>query len=229
MRASTSFLILAVTLPAALTGCAVSTPTVGTEIAAGPEIAVPEAVSPEPIEVLVAGDSLASGGPWDAMQKDPGSWTYFLDERIQVSGGWRRDGATTELIAERIPFERADALVVMAGTNDVRQERSPEDLVDDVETIGDAVDVGTVLIAAIPPQSEHAAAVATVNLRLTALAERRGWTWLDPWALYRAGDDWAESGSPDGVHGSVESYRAAAGRISEAIVRAVEPREVTGS
>lgn len=182
----------------------------------------PSPTAEAPISVLVAGDSLASGGPWDAMEKDPGSWTYYLGDELAVVGGWRRDGATSALIAERIPSEQADALIVMAGTNDIRQDIATSDIVANVEAITSRVDVVVVALAAVPPQSGRQVEVVAANSALESLAAARGWEWIDPWMLYRTEDGWAANGSPDGVHGSIASYQYAGTTITEFLVRRFE-------
>lgn len=170
------------------------------------------------VTVLVAGDSLASGGPWDALPNDPGSWTYYLGEEVEVVGGWRRDGATSSTIAESIPHERADALAVMAGTNDVRQELPVETAVTNIERVVDAVTVEHVVIAAIPPEPNFADSVLEMNEALEALSDRHGWTWVDPWEAFRVDGDWAAHGTADGVHGTTQSYRHAASIITAALL-----------
>lgn len=115
----------------------------------------------------------------------------------------------------RMPAERADGLVIMLGTNDVK--RGEVDLPDyeaSVEAIAAAVEVEQIVVAAIPPHVPAAARVTAVNERLVELAQRNGWIYTDPWIAYRDGDDWEDGGSPDGTHGSELSYEAAGRAIA---------------
>lgn len=183
----------------------------------------PSTIEDEVYSVLVAGDSLASGGSWDAVPSDPGSWTVHLGNRLEVTGGWRRDGVLAAEVAMRMPHERADALIIMIGTNDVK--RTEVDLAAyaaDVESIAAAVEVDEVVVAAIPPYEASAAQVVSVNAVLVELAQRNGWIFIDPWGAYRSGDAWGEGGSPDGTHGSTLSYESAGRSIAFALLEQLE-------
>ncbi|WP_286276979.1 SGNH/GDSL hydrolase family protein [Naasia aerilata] len=178
--------------------------------------------APAPIPIGVVGDSLSSGGPWDAVAVDPGSWTYYLDSRYEVTGGWRRDGATSTLMAANLQPFAADALVVLAGTNDVATGIEPELTLENVTRIADSADVRAVVLCAIPPYSAAPDRAAALNTALVGLARREGWTWVDPWVEARDGTAWREGATPDGIHGSLASYAQAAERIDDAVGRALE-------
>lgn len=167
---------------------------------------------PEPVTVLAVGDSLASGGPWDAVPGDPGSWTYFLDEEptVEIVGGWRRDGATSKTIAENIPDESARVLAIMAGTNDVRKSEPLDQLAGHLMTAVDRVEVDAVIISAIPPEPAFADRVRIANSIMKELAQQRGWIWIDAWSSVRDGDSWTDGATADGVHASLPAYRQAA-------------------
>lgn len=218
--------LVAVALLALSSGCSmIATADEPDAFAAPPIASTPE---PEPISVLVVGDSLASGGPWDAIPNDPGSWAYYLGPELDVVGGWRRDGATSALIAASMPEEAADALVVMAGTNDVRRELPVPDLVASLDAIVSQAEVDEVVVAAIPPAAGFAAEVRAANAAMESLAEARGWTWVDAWMLYRTDEGWAPNGSSDGVHGTDASYRSAGSTITEAVLDAFARERVAG-
>lgn len=224
MRKSFPFVAVAVVLATLSSGCsmtAIADEADGTAPRPASSVPVPEPVpTTTTISVLAVGDSLASGGPWDALPQDPGSWTYHLGPELDVVGGWRRDGATSAQIASSIPQEAADALIVMAGTNDVRRALPIPELVANVDLIVSRTDVDQVVLAAIPPSTGFATEVLAANAALESLADARGWTWVDAWMLYRNDDGWAPNGSKDGVHGTDASYRSAGSAITAAVLEA---------
>lgn len=206
----------------ALTGCAtVPAPALpaSTSMATPTPSSTAEA---DAIPIGVVGDSLASGGPWDSLPVDPGSWTQYLDSQYEVAGGWRRDGATSGMMADNlVPFV-ADAVVIMAGTNDIAQGVPTDQTLDNVQRILEKSEVHAVVLCAIPPSSAFPDRAATLNTALVGLARQKGWTWVDPWAESRQGTKWRDGASPDGIHGSLPSYAEAATRINDAIGRALE-------
>jgi hypothetical protein len=174
------------------------------------------------VSVGVVGDSLASGGPWDAIPADPGSWSYYLDSRDEIVGGWRRDGATSALMADNLQPFVADVAVIMAGTNDLGAAVPPAQILDNVQRMVDKADVRGVVLCAVPPSAGAPDQAAALNTALAGLAREKGWTWVDPWAESRDGTQWRSGASPDGIHGTLPSYAQAAARIDEAIGRALE-------
>ncbi len=209
-----------------LLGCAGGT--FALVLLAGCTAAVPKP-SPTPsstdsgtIAALVVGDSLASGGRFDSLPWDPGSWTEYLDERILVTGGWRRDGATTRTMAEQVPSERADAVLIIGGTNDAHLGVPETEIVENIEKIVGTVDVEHVVVGAIPPTTHTPEAVAKINAAIESAALARGWSWVDPWAEDRDGVAWVTESSPDGVHASSAAYARAGAAMSAALFSRVD-------
>lgn len=152
------------------------------------------------------------------MASDPGSWTYHLGEPIEVSGGWRRDGATSRMIVANMSPETADVVVAMAGTNDISQGIPASETVSNVDQMIAAQTTHGVVLAAVPPQIGRADDVRALNSALEALADLREWLWLDPWSAVRLEDAWAPGASPDGIHGTDETYELVAREITDAVI-----------
>ncbi|MDQ4137601.1 MAG: SGNH/GDSL hydrolase family protein [Actinomycetota bacterium] len=203
-----------------LTGCA-DLSAQGSEPGAAPSptpIATPSAQAEAPsTSVVVVGDSLSAGDGFDAIPQDPGSWTMFLDKDLKVTGGWARNGATTTSMADNLELSRGDVLVVMGGTNDAVRSLPVDETRRSVERIVEKVYTDAVILCAIPPLSRDRDAATRINTELKELATEKGWLWLDPWELYRDGDDWTSGASLDGLHAGLPAYRSAGLVISEAI------------
>jgi lysophospholipase L1-like esterase len=171
------------------------------------------------VSVIAVGDSLATGDGHDSVPSDPGSWTMYLGDRIDVVGGWRRDGANTQLMADNMADSRADLLVIMAGTNDIGQGLPLEATLDNLRRIRDKATVKAVVLAAIPPQADSPERVTSFNESIRNLATESGWTWVDPWASVRGASGWTEGSSIDGVHPLTPAYRAAGSSIAATVIR----------
>jgi lysophospholipase L1-like esterase len=203
----------------ALAGCA-EVSAQGSEPSAAPT--PPATAAPAPADapitsLVVVGDSLAAGEGFDGTPQDPGSWKMFLDDDIAVTGGWWRNGATTVNMADNLELSEGDVLVVMGGTNDIVRELPVADTESSVRRIVQKVQTDAVILCAIPPYAKDPAAVRRINTALEQLANASGWLWVDPWELYRDGDDWTNGGSLDGMHAALPAYRSAGSVISDAI------------
>jgi lysophospholipase L1-like esterase len=141
----------------------------------------------------------------------------YLQEPLEVTGGWWRDGALTQGMADYLDPATADALVVMGGTNDIIRGIPKQATLANIARIVGEVDVDLVAICAVPPWSGSPPASSALNAALAQQADQNGWIFVDPWAEYRSGDTWAAGGSPDGVHGSAAAYEAAGRAITEAV------------
>jgi hypothetical protein len=181
-------------------------------------------VPAEPTSVIVVGDSLSAGEGFDAIPQDPGSWKMYLAEGLEVTGGWWRNGATTTGMADNLELSRGDVLVVMGGTNDAVHSLPLDETVSSVKRIVEKVQTDSVILCAIPPLTRNAEAATRINTALEKLADESGWLWLDPWELYRDGDDWTKGASLDGLHAALPAYRSAGLVISEAIERVTVTR-----
>lgn len=185
--------------------------------------ASPTSAAPEndagPVRVAVVGDSNSTGfrGTLEAGVADRAAWVAQLPpERFVWAGGWARDGATTEMMAENTSAIDADVLVMMGGTNDLAFgldfESSAAHLVRTAERAG----VAFIAVAAIAPFDIRPADAVAYNDRLSQLAVDRGWTFIDPWRELRAADGtWVDFYRTDGVHTSPVGYAVAAAEIAQ--------------
>src|SRR4051794_36635513 len=100
------------------------------------------AVTPAgPLTVVAVGDSVtdADSADFPAGVFGPGSWVSTADrDGVDVIGGWAIKGATTAAMAAGAQPSDADALVVMAGTNDVLQGIPWEQSAANIEAIVEA-------------------------------------------------------------------------------------------
>lgn len=93
-----------------------------------------------------------------------------------------------------------DVLVVLAGTNAVRTGRTTAQETAAYDRIVQVIRPERVLVSSIPPYRAHAEAALLYGEVLRRLVGERGWEWIDPWAIARDGDDWAEGFSTDVTH-----------------------------
>ena len=205
----------------ALSGCAM-------ESAIGSPTPVPTPVVTEtpapPTELVVVGDSLATGDGNDGTPEDPGSWRMHLAGNVEVVDGWWRNGATTKTMADNLPLARGDVLVVMGGTNDVAQDIPIRETRESIRRIVQKVAVDDVILCAIPPFDREDEQSRELNSELQELAAESGWAWVDPWEYFRDGDEWTEGASMDGVHPTEPVYRSVGLAISESIERVTVTR-----
>lgn len=162
-----------------------------------------ERSAPDPLRVAVVGDSLSAGrSHFSGNGLDDESWmTYAEGDGIEYAGGWARSGATPDQMAAAVrPISDVDVLVILAGTNAVRTGKTVADEAPAYEQIVDVVRPKRVVISRIPPYRFHAVAALRYNGDLRGFTESHGWSWVDPWAVARDGDEWAEGFSTDGTH-----------------------------
>ncbi|MFJ4297484.1 SGNH/GDSL hydrolase family protein [Curtobacterium sp. NPDC089689] len=164
-----------------------------------------------PLRVAVVGDSLSAGrSRFLGNGLDDEAWMAYADgDGIEYVGGWARSGATPDEMAEAVqPIDAVDVLVVLAGTNAVRTGRTMAQETAAYERIVEVIRPKRVLVSSIPPYRAHAAAALVYGKELRNVVAERGWTWVDPWAAARDGDDWAPGFSTDGTHpAGPEQYR----------------------
>jgi hypothetical protein len=156
-----------------------------------------------PLRVALVGDSLSAGASgFLGNGLDRNSWmTYANGSGIDFVGGWAKAGATPDqMAASATPVGDVDVLVILAGTNAVRDGKSFSDEAWAYESIVRTMGAQHVLIAAIPPYEAHARAATAYNTALRAFAAKRGWDWTDPWSWARDGERWTAGVSADGMH-----------------------------
>lgn len=222
LRGYRGFILLAVVLSTAGTGCAASpspatTPQASASASAGhlPE----QEGTAAPIRVAVAGDSNSTGfaGTLEHGVASSTAWVALLPEgEFEWAGGWALDGATSLTVADNVvPIGDADVLVVMVGTNDLAlgipfdQTRAAVEAI--VETVGAELPV----ISALAPSAYQPEEVEQANQDLAAVAAQNGWGWIDPWVPVRGSDGgWLPAFFTDGVHTSSDGYAAAASEVA---------------
>lgn len=200
---------LALALAVALAGCAGSTtPT--------PRPSSAASAKDSTATVAVVGDSLATGTALDGTSTDPGSWTEYLRPDLTIIGGWHENGATSDEMAAGVQPVSVDALIIVAGTNDLITGIPASTTVTDVVKIASVVSAKTVVLGAVPPNTANQAAASALNATLEATAKSEGWVWVDPWKKDRNGTDWAAGVSLDGIHASLSAYHHAGVALSRA-------------
>jgi lysophospholipase L1-like esterase len=203
-----------------------------TGLIAGCSAAPPSAATAPPEASAVAdhgtfaavGDSITDADSPDFAAGDlgPASWaTYVVDDGFEFAGGWAEWGATTELMAESVAPLEADALVVLAGTNDLAFGIPFEQSATNLDRVVDTVGIEEVLVVSIPPLEALPGSAETYNERLEELAGDRGWRFVDASAGLRTADGrYADGMSSDGLHPSADGARV----LGEAIAAALRER-----
>ncbi|MGR0319706.1 SGNH/GDSL hydrolase family protein [Agromyces sp. ZXT2-3] len=167
------------------------------------------------------GDSITDADSVDFAAGDLGaaSWaTYVVADGVAFAGGWAEWGATTELMAASVAPVEAEALVVLAGTNDLAFGLPFEVSTANLDRIVDTVGIDDVLVSSIPPFPANPGGADDYNARLEQLAEDRGWRFVDASAGLRTPDGrFADGMSSDGLHPSVEGARVLGEAIAEAL------------
>lgn len=174
-----------------------------------------------PLRVAVVGDSLSAGrSHFSGNGLDDESWmTYAKGDALEYVGGWARSGATPGQMAAAVrPIRDVDVLVVLAGTNAVRDGKTLPQVAEAYEQIVAVVHPKHVIVSRIPPYRAHAQSAVRYNDDLRRLTESRGWSWADPWAVARDGDDWAPGFSVDGTHPAGPAQYAVLGESFRQII-----------
>lgn len=154
-----------------------------------------------PDSIVMLGDSITAEA----------DWTRLLPDRPLVNEG--HPGFTTEQlidVAERVASADPAAVVVLTGTNDIRDGHPPSWTRTHLERLIDALARGsdaTVVIQTILPRADAPAAVRQANGEIRDLASVRGLRLLD---LYEPFDDGTGGlrarETYDGLHLTVDGY-----------------------
>lgn len=161
-----------------------------------------ERASIGPTTVVLLGDSLTQMGDWSA-----------LLPRLDTANRGYSGYTTAELVpvAERVAREGPAAVLVLTGTNDIRDGLPPATTVTHLGEILDhfrrlSPDT-TVVVQTILPRADATAAVAAANEAIGELVAARGVALLD---LHPVFDDGAgglrSSETTDGIHLSAAGY-----------------------
>jgi lysophospholipase L1-like esterase len=153
--------------------------------------------------VVMLGDSITFGGDWPELL--PGVPT--------VNQG--HPGFTTEQllpVAEEVAAARPRAVLIMAGTNDVRDAHPPEWTVDRLGRILDVLAARspdtTVVVQSVLPRRETADQIVETNRAIRVSVEARGLQYVDLHPPFDAGDGGLRPDeTTDGWHLSDAGYR----------------------
>ncbi|WP_336854998.1 SGNH/GDSL hydrolase family protein [Sinomonas albida] len=146
------------------------------------------------------------------------SWvTYATSPNLVFSGGWAAAGATTGKIAANVKPLDVDALVIVAGTNDVTQGVSFAQTTANLDQIVAAVGAKRVVVSAIPPRDSTPRTTSAFNASLRQLAIQRHWAFVDAAAGVRNGDVYAPGMTFDGVRPTKEAAQIIGKAIAGAI------------
>lgn len=179
------------------------------------------------ITFAVAGDSLTA---WDndSFPEPSGefadiTWLHWAaSPTLQLTGGYARQGAFANDIAERMDAVDADVLVVMVGSNDIGVT-DPRQALAAIEAIVTAAGIDAVVLCAIPPQRGFTAESEAHNVALASLAEENDWTYVDPWESTRDADgEWVDELTFDGIHPTAVAAKVAGALISAAVLDAAD-------
>jgi lysophospholipase L1-like esterase len=138
---------------------------------------------------------------------------------VDLIGGWAVPGATTADMRAGVRPLQADALVVMAGTNDVQRGVPWAESAAALDGIVATVGVDRVLLCSIVPLARDPAAAAEFNGRLAQLASVEGWEFADCGAAVRnPSGSWLPGMTDDGIHPTVAGAARLGAAVHEALV-----------
>lgn len=174
---------------------------------------------------MVAGDSITAAGSHSVAAGHVGeaSWINYVNtpgtpSTLAWTGGWALGGAQTGDMAAALRPGRADALVILAGTNDLAHGTSHTRIAENLARIAQIVRAPMVLLSSIPPRDDAVAATVAYNDFLRTLAGERGWLFVDASAGLRSETNTFVPGlSDDGVHPNVEGARILGAAIGAAL------------
>ncbi|WP_411734273.1 SGNH/GDSL hydrolase family protein [Paeniglutamicibacter sp.] len=174
---------------------------------------------------MVAGDSITAAGSRTVAAGHVGeaSWVNYVNmpgtpATLAWTGGWALGGAQTGDMAAALRPSSPDALVILAGTNDLAHGTSHTRIAENLVRIARIVRAPMVLLSSIPPRDDAVAATVDYNDFLRTLAGERGWMYVDASAGLRSEADTFLPGlSDDGVHPNVEGARILGAAIGQAL------------
>jgi lysophospholipase L1-like esterase len=158
-----------------------------------------ERIAPDSIVML--GDSITAEADWN----------HLVQDQPLVNEG--HPGFTTEqliTVAERVAAADPAAVIVLTGTNDIRDGHPPSWTREHLDQLLDRLHHGsaaTIVVQTILPRADARAAVQEANSEIRDLASRRGIRLLD---LYEPFDDGTGAlrarDTYDGLHLTVDGY-----------------------
>lgn len=166
--------------------------------------------------IVLLGDSITAEGQWDRL----------LPDRPLVNEG--HPGFTTAQlvpVAERVAAGDPAVVIILTGTNDIRDGHPPTWTRERLEVLVDRLEDGsqaTIVVQTVLPRADRSAAVRQVNVEVRELAEQRGLGLLD---LYETFDDGTgalrDHETYDGLHLTEDGYRRWANEL-EAVLADVD-------
>lgn len=174
---------------------------------------------------MVAGDSITAAGSRTvaAGQVGEASWINYVNTPgttapLAWTGGWALGGAQSGDMAAALRPGSADALVILAGTNDLAHGTGHTQIAENLARIARIVRAPVVLLSSIPPRDDAVAATLDYNDFLRTLAGERGWMYVDASAGLRSdANTFVEGLSDDGVHPNVAGARILGAAIGQAL------------
>jgi lysophospholipase L1-like esterase len=151
--------------------------------------------------IVMLGDSITAEG----------EWSRLLPDQPLVNEG--HPGFTTAqlvTVAERVAIADPAVVIVLTGTNDIRDGHPPTWTREHLEQVIDRLENGsraTIIVQTVLPRADQPGAVQQVNVEIRTLAARRGLRLLD---LHETFDDGTGALRPhetyDGLHLTVDGY-----------------------
>jgi lysophospholipase L1-like esterase len=151
--------------------------------------------------IVMLGDSITAEADWNRL----------LPDQPLVNEG--HPGFTTEqliTVAERVAAADPAAVIVLTGTNDIRDGQPPTWTRQRLEQLIDRLEHGstaTIVVQTVLPRADAPAAVQQVNVEIRDIAERRGLRLLDLHGPFDDGTGALRSRETyDGLHLTVDGY-----------------------
>lgn len=177
------------------------------------------------VRFMVAGDSITAAGSHTVPDGHVGeaSWINYVNTpgappTLAWTGGWALGGAQTGDMAAALRHGSADALVILAGTNDLARHTTRGRTAANLIRITQIVQAPVVLLSSVPPRDNAVEATAEYNGFLRSLAAEHGWIFVDAAAGLRSeAGTFAAGLSDDGVHPNVEGAKILGAAIGQAL------------
>lgn len=175
----------------------------------------------EPLTFAVVGDSISARAGRTGIDQSAGSWTSYAGaaDLEYVDNGWAQNGATLFEMEANLSAVGADALVILAGTNDLTGGVPVADRLAIVGQLADQSGASRIVISAVPPFDGAPAASTEWNAALAEYASARGWQFVDPWSTLRTpAGSYIARFTLDGVHPTVAAAQIVGTVIHAALV-----------
>lgn len=174
---------------------------------------------------LVAGDSITAAGSHTVSSGHSGdaSWIHYVNPESEPAslswvGGWAMGGAQTGDMRAALHHASANALVLVAGTNDLAHQIGFAEIAANLQAISDIVATDVVLLSSVPPRDDAAIQTTKYNAFLRGLATDRGWLFVDGAAGLRTSEGTFKPGlSEDGVHPTIAGAQILGQAIGDAL------------